>query len=100
MLGGRDRDRRLRDPRGADVLVSQYATHRYPRFWPDAGKFGLSRVTPNASGPATSTPTFPFGGRSDDVRTNGSQLTASLAVNGPRSRAGLDAAAWLVDSNG
>jgi hypothetical protein len=31
---------------------------------------------------------------------NGSQLTAIVAVNGPRSLAGLDAVARLVDSNG
>ena len=48
-------------PTGSDVLVSQYATHRHPQFWPDAETFDPSRFTPEREQARHPHAYFPFG---------------------------------------
>ena len=49
-------------PRGSLVLVSQYVTHRDPRFWPDPERFDPERFTPEAKAARPQFSYFPFGG--------------------------------------
>jgi cytochrome P450 len=49
-------------PKGALVLVSQWVTHRDPRFWPDPEKFDPLRFTSDAKAQRPKMAYFPFGG--------------------------------------
>ncbi|HEX8411300.1 MAG TPA: cytochrome P450 [Thermoanaerobaculia bacterium] len=49
-------------PRRALVLVSQWVTHRDPRFWPDPERFDPLRFAPDAKLSRPKTAYFPFGG--------------------------------------
>ena len=51
-----------RIPRGSLVLVSQYVTHRDPRFFPDPERFDPGRWTPEAKAARPQFAYFPFGG--------------------------------------
>jgi cytochrome P450 len=46
-------------PAGSGVLVSPYALHRHPEFWPEPGRFAPERFAPEAGLPAPFT-YFPF----------------------------------------
>ena len=48
-------------PAGSLVLVSQYVTHRDPRFWPDPLRFDPERWTPGAKESRPQYSYFPFG---------------------------------------
>ncbi len=48
-------------PAGSLVLVSQYVTHRDPRFWPDPLRFDPERWTPEARETRPQYSYFPFG---------------------------------------
>jgi len=50
-----------RVPAGAFVAVSQWATHRHPRFWPDAERFEPERFTPEREAERHPYAYFPFG---------------------------------------
>ncbi|HEX8619598.1 MAG TPA: cytochrome P450 [Thermoanaerobaculia bacterium] len=49
-------------PRDALVILSQWVTHRDPRFWPDPERFDPLRFTPEAKAARPKTAYFPFGG--------------------------------------
>ncbi|HEX8687060.1 MAG TPA: cytochrome P450, partial [Pyrinomonadaceae bacterium] len=49
-------------PRGSLVLLSQYVTHRDPRFFPDPERFDPERWTAEARGARPQFSFFPFGG--------------------------------------
>ena len=49
-------------PRGSLVLVSQYVTHRDPRFFPDPLRFDPERFAPEARSARQQFSYFPFGG--------------------------------------
>ena len=49
-------------PRGSLVLLSQYVTHRDPRFFPDPERFDPERWTPEAKAARPQFSYFPFGG--------------------------------------
>jgi cytochrome P450 len=49
-------------PAGAFVVVSQFATHRHPRFWDDADAFDPMRFTPERDRARHPHAYFPFGG--------------------------------------
>jgi len=49
-------------PRGAAVLVSAFALHRHPDFWPNAEDFDPFRFAPGSPHPADRNAYFPFGG--------------------------------------
>jgi cytochrome P450 len=49
-------------PKGALVLLSQYVTHRDPRFFPDPARFDPERFTPEAKESRPPFAYFPFGG--------------------------------------
>jgi cytochrome P450 len=49
-------------PRGAVVILSQYVTHRDPRFWPDPERFDPRRWLPEAMVERPRLAFFPFGG--------------------------------------
>ena len=49
-------------PAGANVVVSQFATHRHPRFWDDAERFEPARFTAERERERHSHAYFPFGG--------------------------------------
>jgi cytochrome P450 len=49
-------------PRGSLVLLSQYVTHRDPRFFPDPERFDPERWTPEARSARPQFSYFPFGG--------------------------------------
>lgn len=51
-----------RIPRHAMVLVSTYATHRDPAFWPDPLRFDPERFTPERAAERPRFAYFPFGG--------------------------------------
>jgi cytochrome P450 len=51
-----------RIPKGALVLLSQYVTHRDPRFFPDPARFDPERFTPEAKESRPPFAYFPFGG--------------------------------------
>ncbi|MFL5575926.1 MAG: cytochrome P450 [Gemmatimonadaceae bacterium] len=56
---------RVRDwvlPPRTIVVLSQYVTHRDPRFWPDAERFVPERWTPEAQAARPKFAYFPFGG--------------------------------------
>jgi len=48
--------------RGQSVLVSQYVTHRDPRWWNDPERFDPDRFTPEAEAARPRYAYFPFGG--------------------------------------
>ena len=50
-------------PRGAIVIVSQYVTHRDPRWWPDPDRFDPERFADDSTSRAKFS-YFPFGGGS------------------------------------
>jgi cytochrome P450 len=49
-------------PAGSYVLVSQFATHRHPRFWEDAETFDPGRFTAEREAERHRYAYFPFGG--------------------------------------
>ncbi len=49
-------------PAGALVFLSQFVTHRDPRFWPDPRRFDPERWTPAARAARPKFAYFPFGG--------------------------------------
>ena len=49
-------------PRGAQVLVSPFAMHRHPGFWPDPDVFDPDRFSPERSEGRPRFAHFPFGG--------------------------------------
>jgi cytochrome P450 len=49
-------------PAGSYVVVSQFATHRHPRFWEDAEAFDPGRFTAEREGERHRYAYFPFGG--------------------------------------
>jgi cytochrome P450 len=49
-------------PAGAFIVVSQFATHRHPRFWDDADAFDPTRFTPERERAGHPHAYFPFGG--------------------------------------
>lgn len=51
-----------RIPRHAMVLVSTYATHRDPTYWPDPSRFDPERFTPERVAQRPRFAYFPFGG--------------------------------------
>ena len=68
-------------PAGSDVLVSQYATHRHPRFWPDAETFDPSRFTPEREQARHPHAYFPFGaGPRACIGSQFAMLEAVIAV--------------------
>jgi cytochrome P450 len=48
-------------PKDALVVLSQWVTHRDPRFWPDPEKFDPLRFTPDAKAQRPKMAYFPFG---------------------------------------
>jgi cytochrome P450 len=48
-------------PKNALVVVSQWVTHRDPRFWPDPDRFDPLRFTPEAKAARPKMAYFPFG---------------------------------------
>jgi cytochrome P450 len=50
-----------RIPAGSRVIVSQYATHRHPRFWDDPESFVPERFTPEHAAEQHRYAYFPFG---------------------------------------
>ncbi|MDF1505588.1 cytochrome P450 [Roseisolibacter sp. H3M3-2] len=50
-----------RVPAGAGVLLSQWVTHRDPRWWPDPDRFDPSRWAPDAPAARPKLAYFPFG---------------------------------------
>jgi cytochrome P450 len=51
-----------RIPSGSTLIVSQYVTHRDPRFWPDPERFEPDRFSPEAEAERPKFAYFPFGG--------------------------------------
>lgn len=51
-----------RIPAGSSVIVSQYVTHRDPRWWPDPERFDPDRFAPEAEAARPKFAYFPFGG--------------------------------------
>jgi cytochrome P450 len=49
-------------PKGSEVLMSQYVTHRDPRYFPDPERFDPDRWLPEASAGRPKFAYFPFGG--------------------------------------
>jgi cytochrome P450 len=49
-------------PRGTNIFVSQYVTHRDPRYFPDPERFDPERWTPEAKTARPRFSYFPFGG--------------------------------------
>jgi cytochrome P450 len=49
-------------PAGTMVLMSQWVTHRDPRFWPEPDRFDPERWTPEARASRPKFAYFPFGG--------------------------------------
>jgi cytochrome P450 len=49
-------------PAGSTLIVSQYVTHRDPRFWPDPQRFDPDRFSPEAEAERPKFAYFPFGG--------------------------------------
>ena len=49
-------------PKGSRVIVSPYATHRHPKFWPNPEHFDPNRFTPEQSKGRPHYAYFPFGG--------------------------------------
>ena len=68
-------------PAGSDVLVSQYATHRHPRFWHDAKRFSPYRFTPEREPARHPHAYFPFGaGPRACIGSQFAMLEAVIAV--------------------
>ena len=68
-------------PAGSDVLVSQYATHRHPRFWHDAERFDPSRFAPEREQARHPHAYFPFGaGPRACIGSQFAMLEAVIAV--------------------
>jgi cytochrome P450 len=51
----------FRIPAGANVVVSQWATHRHPRLWDEPERFDPERFTPEREGERHPYAYFPFG---------------------------------------
>jgi cytochrome P450 len=49
-------------PAGSTLIVSQYVTHRDPRFWPEPERFDPDRFSPEAEAERPKFAYFPFGG--------------------------------------
>jgi len=49
-------------PAGAVIVMSQYVTHRDPRWWPEPNRFDPMRWTPEERARRTKFAYFPFGG--------------------------------------
>ncbi len=49
-------------PKGSIILVSPYAMHRHPRYWPEPDRFDPERWTPEAREARPKFAYFPFGG--------------------------------------
>jgi cytochrome P450 len=49
-------------PAGSTVILSQFVTHRDPRFWPDPYQFDPDRFSPEAEAERPKFAYFPFGG--------------------------------------
>jgi cytochrome P450 len=49
-------------PAGSTILISQYAMHHDPRWYPDPYRFDLERWTPEAEAARPKFAYFPFGG--------------------------------------
>ncbi len=49
-------------PAGTSLVLSQYATHRRPQFWPDPETFNPDRFSPEQSNGRPRYAYFPFGG--------------------------------------
>jgi cytochrome P450 len=49
-------------PAGSQVIVSQFATHRHPSFWPDPEVFDPGRFAPDREAARHRFAYFPFGG--------------------------------------
>jgi cytochrome P450 len=52
----------VRIPRGAPLLLSPYATHHDPAFWPDPDRFDPDRFSPGRAADRPRGAYFPFGG--------------------------------------
>ena len=48
-------------PAGAQLIISPYATHRDPDYWPNPEEFDPDRFSPQADGGARRTAYYPFG---------------------------------------
>jgi cytochrome P450 len=48
-------------PKGSIIVMSQYLSHRDPRFWPDPEKFDPERFSPEAKAKRPALAYFPFG---------------------------------------
>jgi cytochrome P450 len=68
-------------PAGSNVVVSQFATHRHPRFWDDAEAFDPERFTPERERERHSHAYFPFGaGPRACIGSHFAMLEAVIAV--------------------
>jgi cytochrome P450 len=68
-------------PAGANVVVSQFATHRHPQFWEDADAFDPMRFSPEREAARHSHAYFPFGaGPRACIGSYFAMLEATIAV--------------------
>jgi cytochrome P450 len=68
-------------PAGSFVAVSQFATHRHPRFWEDPEAFDPSRFTPERESSRHPYAYFPFGGGPRGcIGSHFAMLEATIAV--------------------
>lgn len=70
-----------RIPAGSHVLVSQFATHRHPRFWEDAATFDPERFTAEREAERHRYAYFPFGaGPRACIGLHFAMLEATIAI--------------------
>jgi cytochrome P450 len=68
-------------PAGSVVVVSQYATHRHPRFWENPDAFEPARFTPEREAARHPFAYFPFGaGPRSCIGSRFAMLEATIAV--------------------
>jgi cytochrome P450 len=68
-------------PAGSFVAVSQFATHRHPRFWEDPEAFDPARFTGGREGARHPYAYFPFGGGPRAcIGSHFAMLEATIAV--------------------
>ena len=68
-------------PAGSFVAVSQFATHRHPRFWDEAEEFQPARFTPDREAARHPYAYFPFGGGPRAcIGSHFAMLEATIAV--------------------
>ena len=68
-------------PTGSFVVVSQYATHRHPRFWKNPEAFEPARFTPDREAARHPFAYFPFGaGPRSCIGSRFAMLEATIAV--------------------